>query len=246
MKKRPATPILLLAALASACGGPADSARRGQLERENEALRARVDELEQQNRLLRSQPETAAEVRERFAQDAERGTLAGLQPGSELMQARWRFGQEGQVRAWVREGRAVIQYEWRLPGGITMRVDSSGEARLHRIAALVTDPASVSIPTLAGLTLGAETHTTIGEKFGEGLSTRLLHWGAGGLYTVAQTAPLPNGRWQLEFAYQLPKGLSPAELSRIEQEVTREGSTAALAELLAERGPYLVALEEIP
>lgn len=248
MKKYGPNPWLLLAGLALVlvqCGG---SPRRGELEelrRENEELRAEAERLERENRQLRGQPVTADEMYGYFAQDPAQGTLAGLQPGDELPQARSRFGQENRTRSWRSEGRTIFQYEWDLVGGVTLRLNADGNGRVQRIAALLADPQGVDIPTLAGLRLGQETFTSLQEKFGASLTTNLQLWGARGLYTVAQRTPLAQTRRRLEFVYQLPAGLSRGELDRIEEEVQRRRNPAVLEAYLRDRAPFMVALEEI-
>lgn len=248
MNRRPPSLWLLLAGLALAvtqCGG---NRERGELERlrqESEELRAELERLQQENRQLRGQPATASEVYAHFAQDPVRGTLAGLVPGDRLEQARSSFGQENRTRSWTSEGRPITQYEWELEGGLLIRANADPGGRLEKIAVVFTDPQSVNILTLAGLTLGRETFLRIQQKFSKALSTDLQLWGARGLYTVAQRTPLPRSRWRLEFVYELPAGLGQGQLDRIEEEVQRRGNPAVLEPYLGDRAPYLVALEEV-
>ena len=238
---------LLLLALALGlvqCGG-GDRSGTDQLEREREELRAEIERLRRENRQLRGQPATASEVLAHFAQDAARGTLAGLVPGDSVEQARARFGQENQTRTWSSEGRPITQHEWELEGGLLIRANAESDGRLVKVAVAFPDPKSVSIPTLAGLTLGRETFLSIQQKFGDKLSTDLQLWGAQGLYTVAQRAPYPNSRWRLEFVYQMPAGLGQGQLDRIEEEVMRKRNPAVLEPYLSDHAPYMVGLEEV-
>lgn len=245
--------ILVSLALGLAqCGTNPDRAELEHLRRQNEDLRAKVEQLERDNRLLRGQPGTAEDVSAFFADDPANATLAGLMPGDELPQARYRFGQENHSRVWTSEGRMIFQYEWNLAGGLSMRVNADGQGRLQKIAVVLEDPKGVDIPTLGGLRLGAETFTTVQEKFGEDLSTDLQLWGAQGFYTVAQRTPLSLesgliglARRRLEFVYQMPPGLSQAELDRIGEEVAQRRNPAVLEPHLGDQAPYLVALEEI-
>lgn len=246
-KKRSARWLLLIggALLTIQCGGNPSRGELERLRRESEELRARVERLERENRQLRGQPTTADAVYAYFAEDAEQGTLAGLMPGDELPQARYRFGQENRTRTWNSEGRTIFQYEWELEGGLIIRINADGNGRLERIAVVLPEPLGVNLPTLAGLTLGQETFTSVQEKFGETLTTDLQLWGARGLYTVAQRTPLPDGRRRLEFVYQMPSGLSRSELERIGEEVQRRRNPAVLEPHLGDRAPFMVALAEI-
>ena len=238
---------LLLLALAlglTQCGG-GDREARDQLEREKEELRAEIERLRRENRELRGQPATASEVLAHFAQDAVRGTLAGLVPGDTVEQARARFGQENRTRTWSSEGRPVTQHEWELEGGLIIRLNAESDGRLLKAAVAFLDPKGVSIPTLSGLTLGQETFLSIQQKFGDKLSTDLQLWGAQGLYTVAQRAPYPNSSWRLEFVYEMPPGLGQGQLDRIEEEVMRKRNPAVLEPYLSDQAPYMVGLEEV-
>lgn len=255
MRKSEAKPWLLLAGLALVlvqCGGNSPRGERKRVAQENEELRAELERLQRENRQLRGQPATAEDVYAYFANDPAQGTLAGLRPGNELPHARARFGQVNRTRSWTSEGQPVFQYEWDLEGGVTLRVNADGNGRLQRIAVVLADPHGVDIPTLAGLRLGQETFTGLQKKFGASLTTSLQLWGAQGLYTVAQRTPPPperqtpaRGRWRLEFAYQMPAGLTRAELDRIEEEVRRRRNLAVLQAHLADRAPFMIALEEI-
>jgi len=236
--------FLALALGLTQCGG---GDRRGaeQLQSEKEELRAEIERLRRETRELRGQPTTASEVLAHFAQDATRGTLAGLVPRDNIEQARARFGQENRTRTWSSEGRPITQHEWELEGGLIIRLNAENDGRLLKVAVAFLDPKGVRIPTLAGLTLGQETFLSIQEKFGEKLSTDLQLWGAQGLYTVAQRAPYPNSSWRLEFVYEMPPGLGPGQLDRIEEEVMRKRNPAVLEPYLGEQAPYMVGLEEV-
>lgn len=248
--QRPATPGwwlaglgLAAAALLAGCAGNPERAELERLRQENEALRSRVAQVEAENRQLRKQPATPSEVYAHFANDAAQGSLGGLQPGIHLAQARSRYGVENRARSWTSEGRVIFQYEWDLAGGLVLRVNTDRQQRVERIAVVLDGTQTVSLPTLADLTLGQETYASLQKRF-PGLSTSLQLWGAQGLYTVAQTLPLGEDR-RLEFAYQLPASLGRVELDRIEREVQRQRNSAVLEPHLRDRGPFLVALEQV-
>ena len=248
MRKTTRTSWLLLAGLAllwTQCGGNPERGGLERLRQESKELRAKLERLERENRQLRGQPATAEEVYAHFANDTAQGTLAGLLPGDELAQARYRFGQENRSRSWKSEGRTIFQYEWELPGGLTVRVNTDSNQRVERIAVVLEGTQPVRIPTLAGLTLGQETFASLQQRFPGTLSTSLQLWGAQGLYTVAQATPLADSRRRLEFVYEMPAGLSQAELDRIGQEVQQRRNAAVLEAHLRNRSPFLVALEEV-
>ena len=236
---------VLLALLSATCTSP-DRARMRELEQENQELRTSVEKLERENRLLRGQPGTAAEVQRRFADDPALGTLAGLLPGDELPQVRFRFGHENRTRTWTGEGRLAFQYEWDLRGGLRLRVNADGEGRVEKVAVVLEGTEPVDIPTLAGLRLGQETFSSLQEKFGSRLTTELQLWGAQGHYTVARRTEVP-GRAQrrLEFVFAMPAGLSPSQLELIGEAVERDGDPAAVEPYLRDQSPFLVALEEV-
>lgn len=242
MRRTPLNLLLFVAALALVGAGCGRSAEREELERlrrENEALRAQTQQ--------RPQPVTPAKVRAYFANDPVLGTLAGLRPGQTLAEARARFGPATRMRSWDTEGRPIYEYEWDLEGGVGLRLNADAGGRLERIAVVLVNPQGVEILTLAGLTLGRETYSTLQQKFGASLSTDLRLWGALGLYTVAQTTPLATPavpRRRLEFVYEMPKGLSPAELERIGQQV-RNRNPAVLDPHLRDRAPFMIGLEEV-
>lgn len=246
MKKTPSGLCLLAAGLAlvgAGCGGNPDRGEAERLRRENQELRTRVERLEQENRQLRGQPPTPNEIYAQFANDAALGSLAGLRPGEHLSSARSRYGRENRARSWTSEGRVIFQYEWDLVGGLLLRVNTDRDQRVERVAVALSRTQPVSLPTVAGLTLGEETFSSLERRFDGALSTSLQLWGAQGLYTVAQTVPLGDDR-RLEFAYQMPEGLSRDELDRIEREVQRQNNPAVLVPHLRDRTPFSFALEE--
>lgn len=233
----------LLALAAAGCSGGASSGDADRLRRDNEALEERVAQLEAEARQLRGQPPTPDKVYAQFANDPREGTLAGLFPGDYLESARSRYGRENRARSWTSEGRVIFQYEWDLAGGLVLRVDTNREQRVQRIAVVLDGSQLVHLPTLAGLTIGAETYNSLNERFPGLLNTALQLWGAQGHYTVAQTLPLSETR-RLVFAYAMPEGLGRAELDRIEQAVRREGDLSVLEPHLGDRVPFSLALEE--
>jgi hypothetical protein len=178
-----------------------------------------------------------------FADDAAAGTLAGLLPGSDVAAPRRRFGGEKTVRSWRSEGRTIFQYEWELEDAVTLRVNADESGRIERVAVALANPGGVNIPTLYGITLGRETYTSVQRKFGAALATDLQLWGAQGLYTVAQRLTFDDGR-RLEFAYEMPRGLSRAELERVGNEVQHRRNPAVLDAYLSNRPPFMLALEE--
>jgi len=123
-----------LALLAAGCGGSGSSGELGQLRRENDELRARVEQLEQEARALRGQPPTPDKVYAFFANDPREGSLAGLFPGDYLELARSRYGRESRARSWTSEGRVIFQYEWDLLGGVVIRLNTNREQRIDRVA----------------------------------------------------------------------------------------------------------------
>lgn len=240
---RAAALLIGLALAASGCGSSGGSGDLGRLREENEQLRARVEQLEQEARQLRGQPPTPDKVYAFFANDPREGSLAGLFPGDYLESARSRYGRENRARSWTSEGRVIFQYEWDLVGGIVIRVNTGREQRIERVAVVLDGRQPVSLPTLAGLTIGKETYDSLGKRFPDLMTTALQLWGAQGHYTVVQTLPLSDTR-RLEFAYEMPADTSRAELDRIEREM-RQGNTAVLEPHLRDRVPFSTALEEV-
>lgn len=236
--------LVALALLLGQCSRSPETGELERLRRENEELRSKVTELERDNRRLRGQPATAEEVQSYFSQDATQGTLAGLLPGDELPQARFRFGQENRFRTWTDEGRPIFQYEWDLVGGMVIRINADGQGRLQRIAVVLTEPKSVNIPTLNGLRLGQETYNGLQKKFAESSTTDLQLWGAQGHYTVSQKVALGESR-RLELVYEMPASISKAELERIGREVLERKNLAVLDAPLRDQAPFLLALEEV-
>ena len=235
--------LIVGALLGAGCGGSGSSGELGQLRRENDELRARVEQLEQEARALRGQPPTPDKVYAFFANDPREGSLAGLFPGDYLELARSRYGRESRARSWTSEGRVIFQYEWDLLGGVVIRLNTNREQRIERVAVVLDGRQPVSLPTLAGLTIGKETYDSLNKRFPNLLVTALQLWGAQGHYTVVQTLPLSDTR-RLEFTYQMPDGLGRAELDRIEREV-RAGNLAVLEPHLGARVPFSLALEEV-
>ena len=226
---------LLVLALAS-CGGSASQEEMERLQQEVERLRAKVEQGGGENDAASAPPAILA----LFEQDATRSTLAGLQPGDTLAQARERFGLETRSRSWTSDGRPVFQYEWEREAGVVLRLNADGGGRLEKVGV------ALDIPTLAGLRLGQETFASVREKFGATLETDLQLWGAQGLYTVAQRTPLAGAaNRRLEFVYQMPEGLSRAQLEQIGLEVQRNRNPAVLEPHLRDRTPFQVALEAI-
>ncbi len=231
---------LLVLALAS-CGGSASQEEMERLRQEVERLRAKVEQEGAENEVATAPPAILA----LFEQDAARGTLAGLQPGDTLAQARERFGLGTRSRSWTSDGRPVFQYEWELEAGVLIRLNADGDGRLEKVGVALDGMQALNIPTLAGLRLGQETFASVREKFGATLETDLQLWGAQGLYTVAQRTPLAGTSRRLEFVYQMPEGLSRTQLEQIGLEVQRNRNPAVLEPHLRDRTPFLVALEAV-
>jgi len=229
--------------VAAGCSGGAGSGEAGRLRDENEALRARVEQLEQEARMLRGQPPTPDQLYAHFANDPREGSLAGLFPGDYLESARSRYGRENRARSWTSEGRVIFQYEWDLAGGLVVRVTTGREQRLERVAVVLDGTRPISLPTLLGLTIGKETYDSLGKRFPNLLTTALQLWGAQGHYTVIQRLPLSETR-RLEFAYAMPAETPRPELDRIEREM-REDNVAVLEPHLRDRVPFSFALEQV-
>lgn len=229
---------LALALLLAGCGSSPSREEVERLRQENEALRAQLGRAP-------APSQTPAALAAHFADDPARGTLAGLVPGDSLAEARTRFGPQTRSRSWLSEGQRIYQYEWELEAGVVVRLNADETGRLDRVAVALAQPQGVTLPTLYGLTLGRETYLTVEQKFAAGLTTELHFWGAQGLYTVAQRVLLADSNQRLEFAYQMPTGLSRPELERLGEEVQRKHNTIVLLPYLRDRAPFLVALEEV-
>ena len=233
---------LLILALVS-CGGSASQEGMERLRQEVERLRAEVEQGGEENDAATAPPAILA----LFEQDATRSTLAGLQPGDTLAQARERFGQETRSRSWTSDGRPVFQYEWELEAGVLIRLNADGDGRLEKVGVALDGTQALNIPTLAGLRLGQETFASVREKFGATLETDLQLWSAQGLYTVAQRTPLAGtANRRLEFVSQMPEELSRAQLEQIGLEVQRNRNPAVLEPQLRDRTPFLVAAGSRP
>ncbi|HSC78556.1 MAG TPA: hypothetical protein VLB32_08330 [Candidatus Acidoferrales bacterium] len=236
MKRWVSIPLLALALAGAACGGGAKEDELERLRRENEALRARQ---QQQTR----GPVPVSSVARHFTGDVGGTTLAGLMPGFDIAMARDKFGAETTTRSWQSEGRTIVQHEWQLEDGVVLRVNAGENGRIERVAAVLANPKGVNIPTLNGLNLGQETYASLQRRFGPLLTTELLLWGAQGLYTVAQRMPFGEHR-RMEFAFEMPAGMSRAELERIGDEVQNRNNASVLEPHLRDAAPYMVALEE--
>ena len=235
MKRWLSITAVALALVGSSCGRSAKEEELERLRRENSALRAQT----QQPR----GPAPVSNAARHFSGDVNGTTLAGLLPGFDIELARQRFGTEATTRSWRSEGRAIVQHEWQLEDGVVVRVNATENGRIERVAVVLANPKGVNIPTLNGLTLGQETYSSLQRRFGPLLTTELLLWGAQGLYTVAQRMPFGEHR-RMEFAFEMPAGLSRAELERIGDEVQNRGNAALLEPHLRDAAPYMVALEE--
>lgn len=237
------TALSLTALLLGGCGKSAD-------QEELEALRRQVEQLQSQvERLQLKQPAPEGRIvapeglYDHFAEDAARGALAGLVPGDSLEMARERFGPEALSRSWRSEGRQITQYEWKLDGGLLLRANAGPEGLLEKVAVAFDGSQALAMPSLAGLRLGQETFASLQEKFGGALDTNLQLWGARGYYTVAQTTPLPQTNYRLEFVFQMPQGLSRAQLEQIGDAVQRDGNAEILEAYLSDHIPFLIAVE---
>jgi len=239
------TLLISLIALSMACRTAGDPQELERLRQEKAQLEAEVERLRAENRRLRGQPETSSAVAQHFANDAGQGTLAGLVPGDFIDKARQLYGQETRMNSYVSAGRRESQYEWELVGGVTLRLSADDTGRIFRIGVVVDTAQPPFIPTIESVTLGKDTFADMERKFGRALWTDLHIWGVQGIYTVAQTLePGQQRRWRLQFAYQLPAGISPEELGRIHEEVHQHRNTNYLMQFVGTRLPYLVVLEE--
>lgn len=235
----------MLLVLIPACRQQA--AERQELERlrtEKAQMEAEVERLRTEIRRLRGQPDTPSAVAQHFSADAAAGTLAGLVPGDFIDKARLLYGQETRMNVYEGSQRES-QYEWELVGGVTLRLSADDRGRIFRIGVVVDTKQPPVIPTLEGVTLGRDTFADVDRKFGRALWTNLHIWGVRDVYTVAQT--LSRGaerRWQLQFAYEVPRGLTAEQLERIRQEVGQQRNVGFLMQFVGDRIPYLVVLEE--
>ncbi|MGH9777999.1 MAG: hypothetical protein ACRD5I_06275 [Candidatus Acidiferrales bacterium] len=234
MKSKLLVAALLLAALGAACGKSTEEAELERLRAENERLRQAGGS---------TAPATASPVARHFANDAASGTLAGLMPGYDLAVARTRFGPEARTRSWPSDGRTITQYEWDLENDVVLRVNAEESGRIQRVAVVMVNPTGVNIPTLFGVTIGRETFESLHRRWAVGMTIELQLWGAQGLYTVVQRLHMQDtGRW-LDFVYEMPPGLSRAELDRIGEEVQINHAAAPVLPYLRAKAPFMVALE---
>ncbi|MCI0402645.1 MAG: hypothetical protein L0212_03885 [Acidobacteria bacterium] len=225
-----------LALLGAACGKSAEEAELERLRAENERLRQQTGA---------AAPATASRVARHFSNDASAGTLAGLMPGYDLAVARERFGREARTRSWPSEGRTITQYEWDLEDGVILRVNSEENGRVLRVAAVMTNPAGVNIPTLYTTTIGRDTFASLQQRWGSALTADPQIWGADGLYTVVQRLQFEGGGQQLEFAYEMPPEMSRAQLTRIGDELMNSRDPAVVMPYLRDKQPFMVALEAV-
>ena len=235
MRNKLVMAITVLALLGAACGKSAEEAELERLRRENEALR-------QQREAARG-PAAPSAVARHFANDATSGTLAGLMPGYDLAVARERFGPETRTRSWPSEGRTLTQYEWELEDGVVLRVNAEENGRVQRVAAVMTNPAGVNIPTLYTTVIGRDTFGSLQQRWGSALTADPQLWGAQGLYTVVQRLLFEDGGRRMEFAYEMPSGLSRAELDRIGDQLQHTHDPAVVMPYLRAKTPFMVALE---
>ena len=226
----------LLASLAlygSACQS-ADDAELERLRKEVAALRSE-DAGE-------AGEEIPTEELEQFHLDALRGTLAGLIPGDSLETARRRFGPETLSRSWPSEGRVQMQYEWELEPGLFLRLNAESNGVLKRIAVALDGTRPTNIAVFEGVRFGQDTFEDLNRRFRRSLVTFLHFWGARGLYTVVQIRPVEGTRRFMEFSFQMPEGLSPAQLTEIGEQIQRTNDGKVLEPYLSDRVPFQVAL----
>ena len=234
MKNKVWIAIAVLGLLGAACGKSAEEVELERRRAENERLRQQAGP---------AAPATASPVARHFANDAASGTLAGLMPGYDLAVARQRFGPEARTRSWPSDGRTITQYEWDLENDVVLRVNAEESGRIQRVAAVLVNPTGVNIPTLFSVTIGRETFESLHRRWAVGMTTELQLWGAQGLYTVVQRLHMQDtGRW-LDFVYEMPPGLSRAELDRIGEEVQINHNAAPVLPYLRAKAPFMIALE---
>jgi hypothetical protein len=229
--------LLVVSALSAACGKSAEEAELERLRRENEALR--------QQREAQPGPVPVSGVARHFAKDAGAGTLAGLMPGYDLAVARTLYGAEARTRSWRSEGRPITQYEWDLEDGVLLRVNAEDTGRIVRVAAVMTNPASVNIPTLYNTTLGRDTFASLQQRWGGALTADPQLWGADGIYTVVQRLLFEEGGRRLEFAYEMPPEVSRAELDRLGDQLMVTRDPALVMPFLRDKHPFMAALEAV-
>lgn len=233
---------LLLVGMA-ACARGSDPKEAERLQQGKVALEAELERLRAENRRLRGEPEAPAELARFFSNDARTGTLAGLAPGDFIEKARRLYGRESRMNVFGSGASRESQYEW-VFGGVTLRLSAEDNGRVFRVGVVMDTGQPPMIPTLEGVTLGRDTFASIDRKFGQALWTDLHIWGVKGTYTVAQTLlPGSNRRWPLQFAYEMPRELSPEELERIRVEVGQHRNPGYLMQFVGDRLPYLVRLE---
>lgn len=220
--------------LLTGCSG-SDQAELERLRKENEQLRAQQG---------MTPGEVSAESISFFANDPQRGTLAGLVPGDTLATARKRFGPESTSRSWRSDGKVLVQYEWELEPGLYLRLNSNSSGRLTKIAVALDGTRPTNIPIFGGLSVGQDTFSTIQAKYGPLLTTNLQLWGARGLYTVTQQGPVAGANGLAEFSFQLPEGMSPGLLDDIGNEIQRTRKGDALEPHLRGYPPFQIALLE--
>ena len=229
--------LTTLALLAVACGKSAEEAELERLRRENEALRQRSGQAQGAVPL--------SGVARHFAKDASSGTLAGLMPGYDVAVARTIYGAEARKSSWSSEGRPITQYEWDLEDGVLLRVNAEDNGRIQRVAAVMTNPAGVNIPTCFTTTIGRDTFASLQQRWGSALTADPQIWGADGIYTVVQRLLFEDGGRRLEFAYEMPPEVSPAELNRIGDQLMVNRDPALVMPFLRDKHPFMVALEAV-
>lgn len=179
---------------------------------------------------------------EHFDLDALRGTLAGLLPGDSLETARARFGPESVSRSWSSEGRPQKQYEWELEPGLFLRLNVESNGTLKKVAVALDGTRPTNIPVFAGVRLGQDTFEDLQRHFGGSLRTFLQFWGARGLYTIVQVHPVEGTRRYMEFSFQMPAGISTAQLTEIGEQIQMTNDGEVLEPYLNDLTPFQVAL----
>ena len=177
-----------------------------------------------------------------FELDVLRGTLAGLIPGDSLETARGRFGPETVSRSWPSEGRVQTQYEWELEPGLFLRLNAESNGVLKKIAVALDGTRPTHIPVFAGVRLGQDTFEDLQGHFDGPLKTFLQFWGARGLYTIVQIRPVKGTRRYMEFSFQIPDGISTAQLNEIGEQIQMTNDGEVLEPYLSDLTPFQVAL----